>query len=327
MLSANQPLVSVVTPVFNGEEFLDECIRSVLGQTYGNFEYIIVNNCSTDRSLDIVRGYAVRDERVRICDNEEFLPALQNFNHALRLISPESRYCKIVHADDWLFPECLEKMVALVEAHPNVGIVGSYRLVGTQVEADGLPYDRSVIPGREMARMNLTDGPYTFGSPSALLIRADLIRAREKFYSEVHAGADTEVCLELLRECDFGFVHQVLSFCRLHDRAITGMNRALHTSYPNFLYVFKKFGPVFLPTEEYEAAVRRKMQAYYRFLGSQLNRFNDKPFWDFHKNGISRLGCSFSWLQVLMGAARHAAERLVDTKQNLKSVAGFFRRS
>jgi glycosyltransferase involved in cell wall biosynthesis len=327
MHSAEQPLVSVVTPVYNGEEFLDECIQSVLGQTFGNFEYIIVNNCSTDRSLDIAQEFATKDPRVRICDNELFLPALQNFNHALRLISPESRYCKIVHADDWLFPECLEKMVALAEAHPNVGIVGSYRLVGTQVEADGLPYDRSVIPGREMARMNLTDGPYTFGSPSALLIRSDLIRAREKFYSENHTGADTEVCLELLQECDFGFVHQVLSFCRVHDRAITGMNRTLHTSYPNFLYVFKKFGPVFLPTEEYEAGVKRKMQAYYRFLGSQLNRLNDKRFWDFHKNGVSRLGYSFSWLRVLIGAARHAAGRLVDTKQNLKSVAGFFRRA
>lgn len=325
MHSAEQPLVSVVTPVYNGEDFLGECIQSVLGQTYGNLEYVIVNNCSTDRSLDIARNYAKKDDRIRICDNDLFLPSLQNFNHSLRLISSESKYCKIVHADDWLFPECLEKMAHLAEASPTVGIVGSYRLVGTKVESDGLPCDRKVIPGHEMARMNLTDGPYTFGTPSALLIRSDLIRAREKFYNEDHTGADTEVCLQLLNECDFGFVHQVLSFCRVHDQAITGKNKSMFTSYPNFLYVFKKYGPVFLSTEEYEAGLKRKMQAYYRFLGSQLTRFNDKRFWDFHRKGIERLGYSFSWKNVMMGAVSHAGHRLVDTRQTVKSLAAFFR--
>jgi glycosyltransferase involved in cell wall biosynthesis len=59
--SREEPLVSVVTPVYNGEEFLAECIESVLAQTYSNIEYTIVNNCSTDRSLDIALSYAAQD--------------------------------------------------------------------------------------------------------------------------------------------------------------------------------------------------------------------------------------------------------------------------
>lgn len=55
-----QPLVSILTPVYNGEEYLAECIESVLGQTYQNWEYCIVNNCSTDRTLEIANGYAKR---------------------------------------------------------------------------------------------------------------------------------------------------------------------------------------------------------------------------------------------------------------------------
>ena len=104
------PLVSVVTPVFNGEAGLDECIESVLGQTYKNFEYVIVNNRSTDRTLEIAKCYAEKDPRIRIHDNDTFVEAVENHEIALRQISPESRYCKVVQADDWIFPECLERM-------------------------------------------------------------------------------------------------------------------------------------------------------------------------------------------------------------------------
>src|SRR4051812_18763878 len=106
-----QPLVSVVTPVYNEEKHLAECVESVLAQTYSNWEYVVVNNCSTDRSLHIVQSYAAKDARIRVCDNREFLRAVSNQNHALRQISSESKYCKVVLGDDKIFPECLAKMV------------------------------------------------------------------------------------------------------------------------------------------------------------------------------------------------------------------------
>ena len=59
-----QPQVSVITPVYNGEEFLSECIQSVLSQTYQNWDYTIVNNRSTDRTLEIAQSYAARDPRI-----------------------------------------------------------------------------------------------------------------------------------------------------------------------------------------------------------------------------------------------------------------------
>ena len=59
----DQPLVSVVTPVYNGAEYLAECIESVFNQTYENWEYVISDNCSTAGSLEIIRGYEARDPR------------------------------------------------------------------------------------------------------------------------------------------------------------------------------------------------------------------------------------------------------------------------
>src|SRR5206468_7458596 len=120
------PLVTVVTPVYNGEKYLTECIESVLAQTYQNWEYIIVNNCSTDRSLEIAQSYAEQDVRIRIHNNQEFVGKEANENIAFRQISPASTYCKMVHADDWLFPECIARMVAVAETNSTVGIVGAY---------------------------------------------------------------------------------------------------------------------------------------------------------------------------------------------------------
>src|SRR5437763_12230991 len=107
MSSAAEPLVSVVTPFYNTEAYLAECIESVLAQSHRDFEYILVNNRSTDRSADIAEQYARRDPRIRLFHNDTFLTQIQNYNQALRRISPESRYFKMVQADDFIFPRCL----------------------------------------------------------------------------------------------------------------------------------------------------------------------------------------------------------------------------
>src|ERR1019366_1560913 len=111
MNDRREPLVSVLTPVYNMGNFLADCIESVLRQNYKNFEYIIVNNCSTDQSLDIALSYAKKDSRIRVHNNSDFVGVIDNHNIAFRLISPGSKYCKVVSADDWIFPDCLAQMV------------------------------------------------------------------------------------------------------------------------------------------------------------------------------------------------------------------------
>ena len=130
--SGSQPLVSIVTPVYNNAEYIAECIESVLAQTYGNWDYTIVNNCSTDGSGEIARRYAARDTRIKVIDNDHFLRAIPNHNVALRQISPGSKYCKVVFADDWIFPQCIEEMVAVAEEHSSVAVVGRTKRCFTQ---------------------------------------------------------------------------------------------------------------------------------------------------------------------------------------------------
>src|SRR5271167_4723106 len=102
-MDSKTPFVSVVTPFHNTKDYLAECIESVLRQTYCNWEYILVNNCSTDRSVEIAEHYVrLHPDRLRLEHNAVFVSQVQNYNQALRLISARSKYCKFVQADDFI---------------------------------------------------------------------------------------------------------------------------------------------------------------------------------------------------------------------------------
>lgn len=317
MTLTSQPLVSVITPVYNTEKYLAECIESVLSQTYQNWEYVIVNNRSTDNSLEIAKRYAQRNVRVRIHNNDKFLNLMQNWNHAMRQVSHDSKYCKVVHADDWLFPECIARMVEVAEAHPSVGIVGAYRLDETKVNLDGLPYPSTVIPGHDICRWQLMVGPYIFGSPTSLLIRSDLIKARNNFYNESNIHADKEACFELLRESDFGFVHQVLTFTRRHNETTTSSLSALKTHNVGRLFILQKYGPIYLTESEYQKCFNATMYRYYKFLTTSLLRFPPKDFMNHQKKELAKLGHTISVPRLLL----YMFLEILNLKDTLKILA------
>ena len=159
---SERPLVSVVTPFYNTGRYLPECIESVLRQSYGNWEYILLDNCSTDDSGEIARRYAAKESRIRFFQNNSLLPQVQNYNAALSYISPNSSYCKIVQADDWIYPDCLEKMVALAESDASIGLVSSYFYWGSRIAGQGLPITTTVMSGPELCRLQLTKSLFFF---------------------------------------------------------------------------------------------------------------------------------------------------------------------
>lgn len=285
-LRAAQPLVSVVTPVFNGARYLGECIDSVLAQTYENWEYVVVDNRSTDETADIAASYSKRDPRIRVVTNDRFLDVIQNWNHALRQMARESEYCKVVHADDLLAPDCLERMVAVAAAHPSVGIVSAYRLSGTEVDLDGvIPFGVEVVPGREICRGTLLGEGYVFGSPTSLLIRSNLIRERESFYNEENLHADTEVCFDVLRTTDLGFVHQVLTHTRRHGETVTATTAdRLGTNITGWLRVMITYGPVYLTPDERARRLTWWLRRYGVLLAKAAVRgkYRDKRFRELH---------------------------------------------
>ncbi len=290
MNAAPLPLVSVVTPVYNNAEYLAECIESILAQTYANWDYTIVDNRSTDRSLAVAQRYAAREPRIRVVSNDRFLPIIENHNHTIRQISPESKYCKFAFADDWLFPNCIEEMVRVAENNPSVGLVGAYTTDGQSVIWSGPSYPAYRVPGREICRSMLLGGPYVFGTMTSLLVRSDLVRKRTIFFNEENLHADTEAYYDLLRESDYGFVHQVLSFSRRRPQSTGSFAEDFNSvELGNFL-AFLKYGSVFLKPTEYPPRWKEIRREYYQVLAHNLLRVRSKEFWKYHKQSLNAFG-------------------------------------
>lgn len=113
-------LVSVIMPVYNAEKYVDEAVRSILGQTYVSFELIIVDDCGSDLSMDIISQW--KDPRIRVLHNDMNRGIAYSRNRAIR----ESRgeYIAIMDDDDISLPQRLEKQVAFLERNPGIDILG-----------------------------------------------------------------------------------------------------------------------------------------------------------------------------------------------------------
>ncbi|GAC1680505.1 MAG: hypothetical protein PVS2B2_18890 [Candidatus Acidiferrum sp.] len=293
------PLVSFVTPFYNTAEYLEQCIESVLAQNCANWEYILLNNCSTDRSAEIAERYvSLYPGKIRLENNSVFLSQVQNFNRVFQFLSSDSTYCKFVQADDWLFPECVRSMVEVAEAHPRVGIVGAYQLDGDRVNLTGLPYPSLELTGREVCRLYFLSGKYLFGAPTSLLLRSELIRTRDPFYDERYTPfEDSHACFEVLKSWNFGFVHQVLTYSRRDNESILLRLRPFRFHLPVRLSLLAVHGRDFLSAEEYESCLRAAERHYFVFLARSACSFRgcSQEFWDFHRERLASIHYSLDW--------------------------------
>ncbi len=293
-----EPFVSVVTPVYNDDPYIEQCIKSVLSQAHQEFEYIVCDNHSTDRSGEIARDLAATDRRIRVVSPPAFLPQATNFNFALQQISVYSKYCKMVSSDDWLFPECLTRMTALADDNPGVGLVSSYRLVEASPDCFGVPVERSVFPGREALRWQLLGTAFPFGTPSTVMYRADVVRsALPRFYPEDRFYFDLDVAFRILTNRDFGFVHQILSFTRYQPGAIMDEASHLNTWWLMHFVTSEQYGRELLSSEEFKRHSAKVSADFYRSLGEAwlkdcVRRQKRQPFWEFQRKHLGSIGAN-----------------------------------
>jgi glycosyltransferase involved in cell wall biosynthesis len=283
LLSVSEPLVTVVTPVYNGERHLAECIESVLKQTYENWEYVIVDNTSTDGTPEIARDFAKRDSRIRYERHDVFVEVIGSFNRAIGAVGDDSVYCKPLGADDWLFPECLSKMVEIAENNPTVGVVGGYRLNGRTVDLTHLPYWQTIQPGRDVIAADTW--PSSTGTPTALLFRADIVRERTPFYDPTFRHADTEAAYWALLRSDYGIVHQVVTYNREVESPESVTSNRIESYAPDRIRWLIRYGPLVLPSDVYRTRLRAELQAYARLMLHAFVGWHTKRRF---KNGLAR---------------------------------------
>ncbi len=117
-----RPLVTVLMALYNGGEYLKQSIQSVLNQTYRNFEFLIINDCSTDDSLRTIESF--QDERIKIYNNETNFGQTKSLNRGLKLAA--GQYIARMDGDDVALPRWLERQVEYIAKHPDCSVVSSY---------------------------------------------------------------------------------------------------------------------------------------------------------------------------------------------------------
>jgi hypothetical protein len=149
-----------------------------------------------------------------------------------------------------------------------------------------------------MGRIHMLGGPEVFGSPTSLLYRADLVRKYDRFYPNSTAEADTSACCRCLEETDYGFVHQVLSYERVHNARITTQSQSLNAYLSSDISDLLVYGEKFLSTRERDQRVRQLMHRYHEYLAISALKLRDRRFWNYHRQRLRDLGYPLSSLDL-----------------------------
>ena len=214
--------ISVLMPAYNAEQYILQSVQSVLGQTREDFELIVVDDASTDRTLDILSG--IRDHRLRIIENATNLGVVASGNRAMA--SAAGRYVARVDADDYCFPTRFAKQLAFLDNHPDTMIVGTEMSV---LKRGTIHFNRQrAHPDPQIVRWMLhLSNPV--GNPSTMF-RADIVDKLGEYLREPFQYAE-----------DFDFSHRVL---RLGDISVLPEHLVIYRQHASNLTLTRRSGMI-----------------------------------------------------------------------------------
>jgi glycosyltransferase involved in cell wall biosynthesis len=219
------PSVSVCIPVYRGEQFLAETIRSVLDQTYRDFELVVLDNASPDDSGRIARSFG--DHRIRVETNLTTLPQPENWREAVRLC--RAPLIKLVCADDLLHPRCLEYQVGPMEADPGLAVVAARRHMIDErsrvlVPRRGLTGLTGVRSSVEVARHVVRSGANPIGEPGGVLFRRAHYFAVGGWRPDHRFVMDLDLWIRLLQHGEFLGLPETLAAFRIGQDSLSADN-------------------------------------------------------------------------------------------------------
>lgn len=192
--NSTAPLVSVIMSVYNGEKYLEGCVDSILKQSFKNFEFIIVNDCSTDRSPQMLDNM-YDDKRITILHNRKNIGLTKSLNNALRLV--KSGYIARMDVDDISMPERLRMQYEFLEKNPEFGVVGSNYY---EIDEDTSIIGEITLPEKyeDIRRKILRLNPFNH---SAVMIRKSVLDNINNYNDKFVYAQDYELWLRLMRNC------------------------------------------------------------------------------------------------------------------------------
>jgi glycosyltransferase involved in cell wall biosynthesis len=206
------PKVSIVIPTYNYEHFLDETIQSALSQTFTDFELIIVDNCSTDATSEVVAKY-LSDQRVKYFVNDRNIGVVGNFNRCLELARGE--YIKFLCADDRFAPTILEKYVPVMDADPGISLITCDKQAFGSKSHETITPVTYKQPGHKCVLEQLRNNYCWIGEPTSVMFRRKHLSVG-RFSNEFSQYVDWEYWIRLLAIGDCYIVPEKLVYVRFH---------------------------------------------------------------------------------------------------------------
>jgi GT2 family glycosyltransferase len=209
------PLVSVVMPVYNGEKYLHEAIESILTQTFRDFEFIVIDDGSTDGTSAILAQYQKMDRRIRVACNPENQGQPASLNKGCHLA--KGKYIARMDADDVSLAERLERQVEYIEAHPEIGVLGTWI---ERIDEKGTRRERLRMPTRPA----LIGWSLVFGNCIAapsVMIRRDLVERLGFFRSEARDAEDYDLWARAISVTRIVNLPQILVQYRSHEESVS----------------------------------------------------------------------------------------------------------
>lgn len=215
------PRVSIGLPVYNGERFVAATLDSIVRQTFDNWELIISDNASTDRTAAICQEYAQRDPRIRYVRNERNIGSTRNFNQTVRLAS--APYFKLTNADDLCEPELLARCVEVLDRRPAVALCYGRTVL---IDPDGhllRPFEDGLDlrATRAEERFWLALERTRLVNVIQGVMRTDSLRRTGLLGPYI--GSDVVLVAELALHGQFYELPQILFYRRLHPKAYSSL--------------------------------------------------------------------------------------------------------
>jgi len=210
------PELSVIMCVYNGETFLREAVESVLGQTFAAFEFIVVNDGSTDRSAEILASFG--DSRIIRIDNSSNLGLIRSLNIGLALAKGE--FIARMDADDICAPDRLQKQLSFLKSNPDIGICGSWVKIVGEVTSYKFPLTHDEIITAFLE--------YNAMAHPSILFRSKVLKESGLLYDLGFPGAeDYELWSRMIFLTRFANIPETLLFYRRHEQQVTQNKKKL----------------------------------------------------------------------------------------------------
>ncbi len=226
----NAPKVTVLMPVYNGEKYLREAIESILNQTYRDFEFLIINDGSTDGSPQLIESYD--DPRIRVVNNESNIKLIATLNKGLKIARGE--YVARMDCDDISLSRRLEKQVMYLDQHPEVGVLGC-RI--RNIDASGDFISEPKRPLTHICNMWVLLFEPSVMHPS-VIYRKDIVERVNGYSEEALHSEDYDLWSKLSRVTEIRQLDDVLVYLRKHNRNIGALFKEIQLT--NSMEISKK---------------------------------------------------------------------------------------